>query len=60
MDVQGWYEVEALMADLANHRHEMMGATEEEVERRMQGRYPNAVAVLAREKERRRQGGEGG
>ena len=48
MDVRGWYEVDALMADLTVRRHTMAGATEDEVERRIRDRYPNAVAVLVR------------
>jgi hypothetical protein len=57
MDVRGWYEADALMADLTSHRYEMMGASEDEVERRMRDRYPNAVVVLVRE-ERRTKGGK--
>lgn len=52
MNVRGWYEVEALMVDLSVQRHEMMGATEDEVGQRMRDRYPNAVVVLVRERER--------
>jgi len=47
-----WYEAEALMADSSSRRHAMIGASEAEVERRMKNRYPNAVAILAREETR--------
>jgi len=40
------------MADLTSHRHEILSASEVEVERRMQNHYPDAVAILARESTR--------
>jgi hypothetical protein len=54
IDVRGWYEASVLMADLTSHRYEMTGTSEDEIERRMRDRYPNAVVVLVREKERGR------
>lgn len=42
-----------MMEDLAVHRHEMVGATEDEVEHRMRNQYPNAVVILVRERERK-------
>lgn len=51
MDVRTWYEVEALMADLTAHRHEMMGATEDEVEQRIRDLYPDTAIVMVRERE---------
>lgn len=50
MDEQRWYEAEALMADLTSRRHEIPGASEEEIERTMRLHYPDAVAILARER----------
>ena len=44
MDVRGWYEADALMADLTVHHHTMAGGSEQEIEQRMADRYPNAVA----------------
>ena len=41
------YVADALMADLTNHHH-LRAASEEEVERRMRERYPEAVALLVR------------
>ena len=45
------YCADALMADLTNHHHHLRAASEEEVERRMRGRYPEAVALLVRQEE---------
>ena len=42
------YVADALMADLTNHHHHLRAASEEEVQRRMRGRYPEAVALLVR------------
>jgi hypothetical protein len=42
------YCADALMADLTSHHHHLRAASEEEVERRMRGRYPEAVALLVR------------
>lgn len=52
MDERRWYEVEALMADLTSHHHEMLGASEEDIEQRMRNHYPDAVAILAHEEAR--------
>ena len=46
MDVRFWYEVDVLMADLTVHHHTMAGGSEKEIERRIEDRYPNAVAIL--------------
>ncbi len=50
-----WFEADALMADLTNHHHHLRVASEEEVERRMRERYPEAVALLVRLEESWRQ-----
>jgi hypothetical protein len=55
-DRQRWYTADALRADLGNHHHHLRGASEEEVERRMRERYPQAVALLVRLEESWRQG----
>lgn len=39
------------MADLAVHRREMLGATEDDVEQRMRDQHPEAVVVLVRQRE---------
>jgi len=39
---------DALLRDLTNQHHHLRAASEEEVERRMRKRYPQAVAVLVR------------
>ncbi len=54
MSERRWYEAEALMADLRNHRHEIRGASEEEIERRMRNHYPDAVTILVRERPERK------
>ena len=46
-DIRRWYTAEALLADLTNQHHHLRAASEEEAERRMHRRYPQAVAVLA-------------
>ncbi len=55
MNGRRWYTADALMADLTNLHHHLRAASEEEVERRMRGRYPGAVAVLVRPEESWRQ-----
>ena len=46
MNIQGWYEAEALTAGLTVHRHTMMGSSEGEIESRIRDIYRDAVAVL--------------
>jgi hypothetical protein len=46
MDNRCWYEADALFEDLTLCRHVILGASEEKVEKRMRGRYPDAVAIL--------------
>jgi hypothetical protein len=46
-DTLRWYTADALLADLTNRHHHLRAASEEEAERRMRWRYPQAVAVLA-------------
>jgi hypothetical protein len=46
MKVRGWYEADALTADLTVHRHTMMGRSEGEIESRLRVRYSGVVAVL--------------
>ncbi len=57
MDERRWYEAEALMADLTSHRHEILGASEEDIEQRMRSHYPGAVAILCARRQERRRGG---
>ena len=57
MNDRRWYVADVLMADLTNRHHHLRAASEEEAERRMQGRYPEAVALLVRLEESWRQGG---
>ena len=57
MNDRRWYCADALMADLTNRHHHLRAASEEEVERRMRGRYPEAVALLVRLEESWRQVG---
>ncbi len=45
VSVRHWYEAETLMADLTSHRHEIPGASEEEIEQRIRSHYPDAVAT---------------
>lgn len=47
-DRQHWYEAEALLEDLASHRHTMRGARVEEIEARIRVLYPRALAILVR------------
>jgi len=49
VEFRHWYEAEALMRDLAVHRHEMLAASEEETEGRVRERYTDAAAVLVRQ-----------
>jgi hypothetical protein len=49
------YTADALTADLINHHHHLRAPSEEEAERRMRERYPEAVAVLVRHKRSWRQ-----
>ena len=48
MNDRRWYCADALMADLTNRHHHLRAASEEEVQRRMRERYPEAVALLVR------------
>jgi len=48
MSDRRWYTADALLRDLTNQHHHLRAASEEEVERRMHERYPQAVAVLVR------------
>jgi hypothetical protein len=43
-----WYEADALMADLTVGRCVILGHSEEEVERQMRERYPEAAAIVVR------------
>jgi len=52
MNDRRWYEAETLMADSSSRRHTTLGASEAEVERWMMDRYPDAVAILVRDKTR--------
>ena len=52
MNHRRWYEAEALMADLTSRRHTMEGESEAEVERRIMDHYPDAVAILVRDRTR--------
>lgn len=52
MEFRRWYEADALMTDLTVGRHEILAASEEEIERRMRDRYVDAVAILVREQMR--------
>jgi hypothetical protein len=47
-----WYEAEALMADSTCRCHTTRGASEAEVERWMMDHYPDAVAILVRDRTR--------
>ena len=55
MNDRRWYAADALMADLTNYHHHLRAASEEEVERKMRKRYPEAVAVLVHLEESWRQ-----
>ena len=50
-----WYAADALGADLTNRHHHLRAASEGEAERRMRGRYPDAVAILVLPEESWRQ-----
>ena len=41
-----WYVADALESDLTNRQIDLRADSEEEVQRRMRERYPEAVAVL--------------
>ncbi len=49
------YCADVLMADLTNRHHHLRAASEEEVQRKMRERYPEAVALLVRLEESWRQ-----
>ena len=46
MGEKRWYVADALGADLANHNHHIRATSEDEAERRMRKRYPEAAAIL--------------
>jgi hypothetical protein len=46
MGEKRWYVADALGADLTNRQIHLRAESEEEVQRRMRERYPEAVAVL--------------
>ncbi len=52
MNDRRWYEVEALMADTTSRRQTMHGASETEVEQKTTNLYPDAVAILVRDRTR--------
>ena len=41
-----WYEGLALMSDYTSHHHQILAASEEDMEQRMSGHYPNAAVIL--------------
>ena len=45
------YAADVLMTDLTTRHHHVRAASEEEVERKMRGGYPKAVAILVRQEE---------
>lgn len=49
VDDRRWYEADVLMTDLSVHRHWMLAASEEEIERSIRERYADVVVILARE-----------
>lgn len=51
MKVWPWYQANALTADSTVHRNTITGASEDEVGRRVDGLFRNAVAVLVRPQE---------
>jgi hypothetical protein len=55
MGYKRWYAADALGADLTNRHHHIRAASEEEVERRMRGRYPEAAVILVYPEESWRQ-----
>lgn len=48
MNDRRMYIADALTKDLKNYHHHLRAASEEEVERRIRERYPEAVEVLVR------------
>jgi uncharacterized protein (DUF1697 family) len=48
MNDRRMYIADALTKDLKNYHHHLRAASEEEVERRIRERYPEAVGVLVR------------
>lgn len=48
MNERLWYTADTLSADSGNHHHHLRAGSEEEVERRMRKRHPEAVAVSER------------
>ncbi len=54
MSDKRWYVADALQLDLIGHHYHLRAACEQEAERRMCLRYPEAVAVLVRLEESRR------
>jgi hypothetical protein len=55
MGEKRWYVADALGADLTNRQIHLRAESEEEVQRRMRERYPEAVAVLIYSEESWRQ-----
>ena len=55
MNFRVWYAADALMADLTVRHHHVRAAAEEQVEKRMRRRYPEAVAIIVRREESWRQ-----
>ncbi len=51
MNDRVWYAADALLADLTTRHHHVRAASKEEVERKMRGRYSEAVAILVRQEE---------
>lgn len=49
MDERCWYEADALFADCRVRRDRILGPSEEQVEKRMRDRCPDAVAILVNE-----------
>ena len=50
-DTRSWYEAEALMVDLAAHRHTMRGSRADEIATRVHLLYPKALTILVRPEE---------
>jgi hypothetical protein len=46
-----WYVADALMAGLTIRHHHVRAASEDEAERRMHARYPEAAAILVRQEQ---------
>ena len=51
MNQRAWYAADALMADLTTRHHHVRAASEGGAERKVRGRYPEAVAILVRQEE---------